>query len=128
MKRVAVKWIRDFNKSDYVKAKECAICGTSEELELHHYSSIWALFEKWCKIKHYDIETDEQVLAVREEFSSLHEFEIFKNVVTLCKEHHSKLHKLYGKIPVLGSSEKQKRWVAIQAEKLGRTYEPKVMD
>ncbi len=128
MKRIPVKWLRDFNKSEYPKKKECAICGSTEKLELHHLYSIALLFEKWCSINKYKIETDEDIIEHREEFTEQHTKEIFKDVVTLCKEHHSRLHKLYGLTPVLGTAEKQRRWIAIQAKKLGRAYDPEVLD
>ena len=37
--------------------------------------------------------------------------------VTLCSEHHKKLHKVYGREPALSTAEKQKVWVLKQHQK-----------
>ena len=122
-KRLPVKWIRDLNKRKYKKGTECAVCGTNEELEFHHYYSITLLFEKWLKVNKLKVVTDDDVLAIRDQFSAEHTSEIFDDTVTLCKTHHARLHQVYGITPPLSTAEKQKRWISIQAEKLGRTYE-----
>lgn len=122
-KRLPVKWIRDINKRKYKKGNECALCGTQSELQFHHFYSITLLFEKWLKVNKLTVETDDDVLAIRDQFSAEHTVEIFNETVTLCKSDHARLHQVYGITPVLSSAEKQKRWISIQAEKLGRIYE-----
>ena len=122
-KRLPVKWIRDMNKRKYKKSSECALCGTDSELEFHHFYSITLLFEKWVKLNKLTINTDDDVLAIRDQFSAEHTKEIFDDTVTLCKTHHARLHQVYGVTPALTTAEKQKRWIKIQAEKLGITYE-----
>lgn len=122
-KRLPVKWIRDMNKRKYNKGSECELCGTTSNIEFHHFYSLTLLFEKWVKQNNLVIQTDDDVLAVRDDFSLEHKKEIFDETITICKEHHAKLHSIYGITPALHTAEKQKRWVAIQAEKLGRTYE-----
>lgn len=114
MKRLPVKYIRDRCKSAYEKDSSCAICGTSELLELHHYNSLTALFEKWCKKKGY---SEDNVLEFRDEFINEHHSEIYLEVVTLCKEDHALLHKLYGLKPALGTAKKQAAWVEKRREK-----------
>lgn len=116
-KRLAVKHVRDKAKSAYEKQDTCYICGTTEDLELHHFHSITLLLEKWAKVKNYDITTDEGILAVREEFIAEHTTELYEKVRTLCNRHHVALHKVYGKAPPLGSEPKQERWVEIQKAK-----------
>ena len=37
LKRLEVKYVRDGIKSRYKLKTECEICGTTEELENHHY-------------------------------------------------------------------------------------------
>jgi 5-methylcytosine-specific restriction endonuclease McrA len=116
-KRLAVKHVRDKAKSAYQKASECYICGTSQDLELHHFHSITLLLEAWASAKGYDISTDEGILAVREEFIEEHHTELYEKVRTLCNRHHVALHSVYGKAPPRGSEPKQERWVEIQRNK-----------
>lgn len=122
-KRLPVKWIRDMNKRRYNKGDVCAICGTTENIEFHHFFSLTLLFEAWISKNNLTIVTDEDVLAVREQFSEEHKKELFDEAVDLCKEHHALLHKIYGITPSLYTAYKQKRWVGIQAEKRGIKYE-----
>jgi len=116
-KRLAVKHVRDKAKSAYEKQESCYICGTQNDLELHHFFSMTLLLEKWARAKGYDISTDEGILAVREEFIDEHKVELYDKVRTLCNTHHVALHKIYGKAPALGSEPKQERWVDIQRSK-----------
>lgn len=116
-KRIPVKWIRDKAKSAYDKKDVCYICGTTEDLELHHTHSITLLLENWVQTKGYDISTDEGILAVRDEFISDYHKEIYDDVYTLCNHHHVQLHSIYGKAPNLASAPKQSRWIEIQREK-----------
>lgn len=120
-KRLSVKWVRDKCKAAYEKADVCYICGTSEELELHHFHSLTLMLEKWSRKKGYDISTDDGILAVREEFIAEHHTELYNKVRTLCNKHHVALHKIYGKAPALGTEAAQERWVEIQKSKLGGT-------
>lgn len=119
MKRLEVKYIRDFSKSAYKKDKECFICGTDQELQLHHYYSMTLLWEKWKKERKVKIENVEDILKYREEFVQDHHVEVYDEVVTLCKHHHmDKLHGVYGKVPPLYTASKQKQWCLIQRSKL----------
>lgn len=115
--RIAIKWIRDRAKKAYIKADCCFICGTAEDLELHHLHSLTILLETWAERKGYDISTDEGVLEVRDEFIEQHHTEIYDMVVTLCNNHHTKLHSVYGKAPLPSSVDRQKRWLDIQKAK-----------
>jgi len=121
-KRLPVKWIRDMNKRRYEKGTECVVCGTDQLLEFHHFYSLTLLFEKWLKVKGFVVNTDDDVLAIRDQFSEEHKREIFDEAVTLCKSHHALLHKVYGITPALHTADKQRRWLGIQAKKFGRTY------
>lgn len=116
-KRIAVKWIRDKAKAAYQKGDSCAICDTTMHLELHHLHSVTLLLENWCARKGYPIDTDEQVIAIRDEFIAAHHDELYNQVYTLCNTHHVKLHAIYGKIPNPGSAPKQRRWIEIQKDK-----------
>lgn len=118
-KRLPIKWVRDLAKSRYDKGSSCEICGTTENLDFHHYYTLTPLFRKWCTLKKYPTETDEQVLAIRDEFIASHQKELYEDTVTLCHTHHMRLHSVYGKDPALVTAEKQKNWVVIQREKHG---------
>jgi hypothetical protein len=117
-KRVATKHIRDGIKSQYPKGTECEICGTHEDLEYHHYHTLSILLKKYAKENGIPIDTDEQVLAMRDQFYEAHWEEVVTDGVTLCNEHHKLLHKIYGKEPALNTAEKQKHWVKSFRDKL----------
>lgn len=116
-KRLAVKHVRDRAKSAYEKQSECHICGSIDELELHHTNSLSLLLDKWAKERDYDISTDDGVIAVRDEFIAEHRSEIYEEVFTLCNKHHVKLHGIFGKAPPLSTAGKQNRWIEKQKAK-----------
>jgi len=116
-KRIPVKWVRDRAKAAYEKQLTCYICGCEQDLELHHLHSITVLLEKWADAKGYDINTDDGILAVRDEFIAEHRSELYDQVYTLCNRHHVALHSVYGKTPRPGSEPKQQRWIELQREK-----------
>lgn len=118
LKRLEVKYVRDGIKSRYPKRSECAICGTTNDLELHHYSTVNLLWEKWKADNGVTIEDAAHIMLVREDFYTAHAKELLVDVVTLCNTHHKKLHAIYGKEPLLTTAPKQIRWVQIQKEKL----------
>ena len=122
LKRDKIKYIRDKAKARYKKGTECFICGTTENLDFHHFYSLTDLLESWLKEKrkirpdHY---TEEYIIVWRDEFIAEMNAEMYDEAVTLCKAHHLKLHSVYGKKPPLNSGQKQKNWVQIQREKHG---------
>lgn len=116
-KRIAVKHVRDKAKSAYEKKDQCYICGTSQDLELHHTHSITLLLNMWSQRKQYDISTDAGILAVRDEFIQEHHKQIYDDVYTLCNRHHVQLHGVYGKAPALGTAAKQGLWIEKQRAK-----------
>ena len=61
----------------------------------------------------------EEVLEFRDEFIQEHTAELYEHTVTLCHEHHLKLHSIYGKDPSLATAKKQEKWVEIQRSKHG---------
>lgn len=120
--RIAVKWVRDKAKAAYAKASQCYICGTSNDLELHHLHSITNLLYSWADSLGYDISTDEGILQVRDEFINEHYSELYELVYTLCNRHHVMLHSVYGKIPSVSSVPKQQAWIETQRSKVAGTY------
>jgi len=118
LKRLEVKYIRDGAKSAYEKDTECFICGTDQELQLHHFSSLSLLWENWKRKNKITISSVDEIMEIREVFIEEHRTEIYDEVVTLCKHHHmDRLHKIYGKSPLLYTAKKQKKWCEIRREK-----------
>ena len=116
--RIPVKWVRDKAKAAYEKQDSCYICGTSNDLELHHTHSITILLEEWSRKNNYDISTDEGILAVRDAFIEAHHKQIYDDVYTLCNRHHVMLHGVYGKKPATHTADKQTRWIELQKQKI----------
>jgi len=117
-KRIAIKHVRDKAKSAYIKMPTCYICGSTEDLELHHTHGMQNLWDAWIKKNKYVADTDEQVLALRDAFIAEHHTQIYIDVFTLCVSHHRKLHNVYGKSPLLPTASKQSGWIEAQKEKL----------
>ena len=65
------------------------------------------------------IETEEEILALRETFIKENYDEVYNQAVTLCHMHHMRLHTIYGKRPKLQTAKKQQKWVEIQRDKYG---------
>lgn len=118
-KRDPIKFVRDKAKGRYKKDTECFICAKKENLDFHHFYTLTPLFNKWLKENKIKISTDEDVIEVRDRFIEEHIQELYVDTVTLCHDHHLKLHSLYGKDPPLTTACKQKNWVKIQREKNG---------
>ena len=117
LKRDLVKYVRDKAKSKYKKASACYICGSTEQLDFHHFYGLTELLETWLKEKNIIIETEQDILELRESFIDENKTKLYKNTVTLCHKHHLRLHSIYGKRPKLITAEKQQKWVEIQRDK-----------
>jgi len=115
--RDPIKYVRDRAKSRYDKGSQCEICEATTSLDFHHYYTMTPLFNKWCKSKGYSVKTVDDILKIRDEFILEEEDKVYNQTVTLCHDHHLKLHSVYGKDPALSTAEKQKNWVKIQKEK-----------
>lgn len=119
LRRDLVKYVRDKAKSQYKKATECYICGVTEELDFHHFYGLTELLEWWLKEKQVIINSEKDILALREQFIEENYEQVYEHAVTLCHMHHLKLHSIYGKRPKLVTAEKQQNWVEIQRRKYG---------
>lgn len=117
-KRDPIKHIRDKAKAAYIKQPFCYVCGTTEALELHHTHSLTNLFEKWVKENNVNIDSDEDVIEIREDFIAQHNQQIYEDVFTLCLKHHQLLHSIYGKAPELHTAKKQNVWIEKQKDKI----------
>ena len=119
LKRDLVKYVRDKAKSQYKKGTECYICGSTENLDFHHFNGLTELLESWLKRKQIQVKEEDDILNLREQFIAEHRTELYDEAVTLCHEHHLRLHSIYGKRPKLVTAKKQMRWVGIQRDKHG---------
>jgi len=119
LKRDLVKYVRDKAKSKYKKDTHCYICGSTEKLDFHHFYGLTELLEWWMKENKITIETENEILELREHFIAENEDKVYTHAVTLCHSHHLRLHGIYGKRPKLVTAIKQQRWVEIQRDKYG---------
>ena len=117
LKRIPIKYVRDRAKSRYAKDSQCYICGDTNQLDFHHYFTVDILFDNWLKKNKININTAEDIIAVRDDFIAQHNYELFDYAVTICKTHHKRLHTVYGQRPALVTANKQARWVEKQRAK-----------
>lgn len=119
LKRLEVKYVRDGVKANYKKASECAICLGLDQLELHHYSTLNRMWDKFKKdnLLPKEIKDPDEIKLYREQFYEQYWFEAVEDSVTLCNTHHKLLHRVYGVEPMLSTAPKQKNWVAKQHAK-----------
>jgi len=122
LKRFPIKYIRDYIKKDYKLRDKCYICGSTENLELHHLFSVSQLFNEWCnQNKITEIDSVEKITSLREKFAiDCRESLDHHNLFTLCKSHHQRLHNIYGQRYSNHLTPKIKNWLDIQKEKNGR--------
>lgn len=118
LKRIEVKYIRDGIKSQYPKKYACDICDSPNDLENHHFFSVTKIWENWKNDTGVVINDADDIMLHRAEFYEAYRKELLEDVACLCNAHHKKLHTIYGAEPLLSTAEKQRRWVAIQREKL----------
>ena len=120
LKRFPVKYIRDYIKKKYKKNDECFICNLTNTLEFHHLFSVSELFNSWCiKNSIKNITTVEEIKKYREQFELDNLWELSnENALTLCKQHHERLHNIFGQRYANSMVPKVKNWVRIQKEKI----------
>jgi 5-methylcytosine-specific restriction endonuclease McrA len=121
LKRLPVKFVRDYIKKDYKLKDCCFICGSVKDLELHHLYSVSELFNQWCvKNKVLHIKSDEHIKELRVQFAQDCATDLsHDNLYTLCKHHHVRLHTIYGQSYGNHLASKIKTWIYLQKEKHG---------
>jgi hypothetical protein len=119
LKRDLVKYVRDRAKAKYIKGSSCEICGSTEDLDFHHFNSVSELLHKWIRKQKLNILTVEDIMEHRDTFIEQHLSEMYDETATLCHNCHLKLHSIYGRNPSLATAKKQARWVNRQREKHG---------
>lgn len=115
LKRLEVKYVRDGIKNLYRKADSCDICGTSENLQYHHYNSMDLLWTRWkLANKVSPPASAEEIKSLRQLFYKDNWNEVVEDCATLCSMHHKMLHNIYGATPPLATANKQKAWVVLR--------------
>lgn len=117
LKRIPIKYVRDRAKSRYIKDSCCYICGNDERLDFHHLFTVDVLFDNWLRTNNIKINSADDIIAVRDDFISQHEYEMYDYARTLCNSCHKRLHAIYGQRPPLSTAPKQERWIERQREK-----------
>ena len=122
LKRLEVKYIRDYIKRKYKARTSCYICGGSENLELHHIMTVSELWEDYKKNNSIVIQDAQHIMSLREDFANTYASELSNdNLFTLCKKHHVMLHDIYGQSYVNKMVPKILRWLDRQRDKHGTT-------
>lgn len=118
--RLPVKWLRDGIKSKYKVREPCFICGSDQNIELHHIYSISEVWNVWIRSKKIRITCDQDVIDNRAQFE-IDNADLLSNdnLYSLCKPHHQKLHQLYGKSYSNYMGDKVRSWIHKQRDKYG---------
>jgi hypothetical protein len=118
--REHVKIVRDGMKSKYKSREPCYICGSSENIELHHIYSVAELWNTWVKVNKIVIEANAEVVSLRRIFEAENAEKLSNdNLFSLCKNHHARLHQLYGKSYSNYMGDKVRLWIEKQRIKHG---------
>jgi len=98
LKREPVKHVRDGMKSRYKRREPCYICGSEENIELHHLYCVSELWNAWTQKNRIRVTTDEEARTYRTTFEAEYQEKLSNdNLYSLCKAHHSRLHQIFGK-------------------------------
>jgi hypothetical protein len=118
--RLPVKWVRDSIKSKYKEKEPCFICGSEENVELHHIYSVSELWNAWLRECRVSITCDSDVINNREQFEQDNlDMLSNDNLYSLCKVHHLRLHQIYGKSYSNYMGDKVRNWIHAQRDKHG---------
>lgn len=118
-KRLPVKYVRDGIKSKYKEKEPCFICGSLENIELHHLYSVSDLWHTWLSDNNLTVNNGEEVIALRTQFELDNQEKLSNdNLYSLCKPHHQRLHQIFGKSYSTYIGEKKvKPWLFLQKDK-----------
>lgn len=118
--RLPVKHVRDGMKSKYKEREPCFICGSTENIELHHIYSVSELWHTWVRANKLNITCDADVLNHRKQFEDDNADKLNNdNLYSLCKPHHQRLHQIYGKSYSNYLGNKVREWLHKQRDKHG---------
>lgn len=111
--------IRDYIKKDYKVRECCYICGSADNIELHHLFGVSELFNTWVDKNNIRIDnTVEQVKELRIVFAKDNAEALSNdNLYSLCKKHHVILHSIYGQRYSNNMAIKVKNWIDVQKSK-----------
>jgi len=118
--RYFIKIVRDGAKNSYNRSESCEICGTTQEVQFHHFNTLSVLINEWVEKRGLVFTSLDDAIEWRQKFIDEHKVELYEEAATLCKEHHQRLHAVYGRNPSLGTAKKQARWVQRMKEKHGK--------
>lgn len=128
-KREPVKHVRDGMKSRYKNREPCYICGSIENIELHHLYCVSELWNAWTLKNRIKVTSDEDVRMYRAQFESEHEDKLNnENLYSLCKAHHSRLHQIFGKSYSNYVAVKVSEWLERQKAQYGEKLDGKGTD
>ena len=118
--KLFTKFVRAKAKTYYHKYKQdkCWVCGSKDKLELHHVYPLAELIKDYLKDK--GIISPDNNEQLREDIFNDVGDKIFndENLITLCKIHHTNVHRLFGKTYSGKVAEKVKNYLTKQREKL----------
>ena len=119
LKRLPVRYIRDYIKRAYKLRDCCYICSSTKKLELHHLYSVSELFNRWLDKRNIrSVDTEEQILEYRVQFAKdCADLLANEHLYTLCDAHHKRLHNIYGQTYANSMTPKIKNWLELQREK-----------
>ena len=118
--KIFTKFIRAKAKTSYhpYKKNECWVCGRKENLELHHVYPLAEIIKDY--LNENNIVNPKNDEDLREQIFRDLGNKIFneENLITLCKVHHTNIHRLFGKTYSGTVSEKVKNYLTKQKEKM----------
>jgi len=120
--KLFTKFVRAKAKTIFHKLKKdkCWVCGSDKDLELHHIIPFSTLIHEYLKENDIDEKTLANNPELRDVILNHYKKEFFSEeyLLTLCKVHHTNLHRLFGKTYGVKLAEKTKQYLQKQKEKM----------
>ena len=118
--KLFTKFVRAKAKTYYhvYKKDKCWVCGSTNKLELHHVYPLAEMIKDYLKDKGIKSPGNDEQL--REDIFNDVGDKIFneENLITLCRIHHTNVHRLFGKTYTGKVAEKVRIFLTKQKEKL----------